>query len=210
MKRVLLVLALLVAFVPGSFGMGKDASQEPQIIPYFIGLGFAVKGNGEVGVKDGEEQLPFVPCELDIQMILPPKNEQKSNSRTTTAPPPSGKSQQQEKTFRGIFKYGDRTIPLKIIQPELTRFEADLVKISAAGADQAPNSVPVGHMTFKMMQSSRSFDVAVGKLMIQTEELDQNSEMTLLMHDITNLHVKATKDTSEKAGPDKDKSSEKH
>ena len=168
MKTRLMAVFFLVLLTLGTaYGEKAPGSVEVKETPYFLGLGF---GFGE--------NTPYVALEVKIFRF-----EQKDLSSGTPSP----------KAFRAILTFKDMDFPMKIIKPELSEFRADIMDNKPAGPDAPP--VPIGHITFKVEKPDPRHDVAVGKLMIKTEDTEVSGQFSVYLH---SLEIPDAKDKAPK------------
>lgn len=150
----LAVLLMLAAAVCASAGP-QIPSVKQQEAPYFAGLGFALKSVDE-----------FVPAELRVTII------QLRNLEN---------SQQTPASFKAVFELGAEKYPVKIIQPDLSAFEADIMDPQAKGKEL---SAPIGHITLGLIKVTERKSVATGTLLIRTGDEKTSGEFKLLLNEL--------------------------
>jgi len=165
MKRFLASVILFMVFAvvfPGFPALGETTipSVDQQEIPYFKSIGFSFKA------KD------FVVTELNIDKII------QVNLQTKQAIDGAV-------VFKAKLIFSDQTFPVKIIKPELTEFEADIMEITTKAADgKASEPLPIGHISFKLSQPDKLHSVAVGKLNIKIENEKLSGEYELYLNEL--------------------------
>ena len=73
---------------------------------------------------------------------------------------------------------------MKLINPKLDQFEADIMSAQAKADQPAGIAIPVGHISFKLMKVDKNHAVASGRLMVRTEDKDASGEFSLLLNDV--------------------------
>lgn len=148
---VLLVLAAAVCVSAET----QIPSVKQQEAPYFTGLGFALKSVEE-----------FVPAKLRVTMI------QLKNLEN---------NQQTPASFKALFELGAQKYPVKIIQPDLSAFEADIMDPQTKGKEL---SAPIGHITLGLVKVTEHKSVATGTLLIRTGDEKTSGEFKLLLNEL--------------------------
>ncbi|HNW34635.1 MAG TPA: hypothetical protein PKM25_06870 [Candidatus Ozemobacteraceae bacterium] len=148
------VFLILVLAVGASAGT-QMPSVKQQESPYFTGLGFALKS-----IED------FIPAELRVTVI------QLKNLQ-------DGK--QSEPSFKAILELGAETYPVKIICPDLYKFEADIMEPQTKGKEL---SMPIGHITLGVMKVTERKSVATGTLLIKTSNEKGSGAFSLLLNEL--------------------------
>lgn len=128
-------------------------SVKQQEKPYFMGIGFALKSLEE-----------YIPALLHVN-IIQLKDLQ------------SGKESQP--SFKARLEYGVDVYPVKIISPELDKFEADVMEPMTKDKEI---STPIGHITLSVSKVTERKSVATGTLRIKTSSEKTSGEFTLLLN----------------------------
>jgi len=151
MKRFAVLLVVALCFAAPCFAQptapGKVPSVAQKIEPLFLGLGFAFKGK------------ELFATELHVMQV------QQMNLQNSKA----------QGLIKCIFLMGDTKLPVKIINPDLEKFEADVVKIEAGGADQPPVIIPIGHISMKVSQLDKIHSAGIGKVQLNIEGNEEKS-----------------------------------
>jgi len=155
MKRCVagLVAVLLFVFVSGAIAETQMPSVKQQEKSYFTGLGFALKSLEE-----------YVPVRLHVTAIQLKALQ-------------SGKEYQA--SFMAMLEFGSQSYPVKIIRPELDKFEADIMDPQAKGKEI---STPVGHITLGVSKVTERKSIATGTLIIKTSDEKASGEFSLRMN----------------------------
>ncbi len=154
-RSVLLAVVLVLVFAVCASAETQIPSVKQQEAPYFIGLGFALKSVEE-----------FIPAELRVTMI------QLRNL---------GDGKQTPASFKAILELGAERYPVKIINPDLGAFEADVMDPQTRGKEL---SAPVGHITLGVMKVTERKSVATGTLLIKTGDEKTSGEFRLLLNEL--------------------------
>lgn len=159
MKRLGLCLLLCLVL---SCGMAVAETPVPSIVqknePVFFGLGFSLMG--------GE----YVVTEVSIEKVVTVDLKNKTES--------------DQKSFKATVLFGDDEFPLNIINPELNKFEADIVEL---GGGEKELTVPIGHISFELQKPDKFHPTAIGKLIIKSENISKSGDYKLMLNELPAL-----------------------
>jgi hypothetical protein len=154
--RLCSVLLLVMLSFGTAFAQTTPTSVEVKETPYFIALGF---GFGE--------KNPYVAMEVKVFRF------EQTDLKSGTASP---------KSFRAILTFKDLDFPMKIVKPELDEFRADIMDTKPT--KEGSPMIPIGHITFKLEKPDPRHDVAVGKLMIKTEDDETSGQYNVFLNSL--------------------------
>lgn len=153
-SRVILVLLFSVLVVFPAFSEEARASVAVEEKPVFIGLGFGFGGED-----------PYVPVELRI-FDMTQTNLSQGKGQTTA--------------FRSILIFKDEKFPVKIIKPDLNAFRADVMDMKPSKPGSP--AIPIGHITFKVEKPDSKHAVAVGTVLLRSQESGVSGTFKLYLH----------------------------
>ncbi len=155
MRKFLMVVFFLSCLVMSVFAETTIPSVDIKEEPYFLSLGFSFKGPGD-----------FTVTELNIFKLV--------ETKLKDPKPGDGKA------FRCQLVFGDEVFPVKIVNPELKKFEADIMEIK--GEKGVP--LPIGHVSFKLQKPDKKHTVAVGKLIVTLPDKEKSGEYSLFLNEL--------------------------
>ncbi|MFZ2956726.1 MAG: hypothetical protein WA705_07530 [Candidatus Ozemobacteraceae bacterium] len=154
MKRLFVFVLLFVLVAGSSFAEGVTSIAQKEE-PYFDGIGFALKGEEAIVVECHIVQVKQTDLKQGTQI--------------------------GGKVFKGILVFGADAYPLKLVEPSLKAFEADVMELGGK-ANKEGIAVPIGHVSFKVGMPDIKHITATGKLLIKTEKDGVSGEFGLLLN----------------------------
>jgi len=117
------------------------------------------------------ENASWVVLELSLK---DPKKDFSKNVNTDT----------ETRFFSNFLKFRSTRFPLNIINPDLAKFEADVVIYNQTGPDKPPLAVPIGHLSLKLIKADPDHYVMTGRLKIRLEDKEYSGEYEVYLNEL--------------------------
>ena len=159
LTTMLMVVTIGMFFFAGTtvvVAESKIPSIAQESEPIFLGIGFSLMG------KD------FVATDIRIEKVAI------VNLKTGAG--------SDQKKFRAILVFGSDKFPLNILEPDLSKFEADIMQVGKGGAKGL--QLPIGHVSFSLKKPDKNHTVAIGKLLIKSEDIPNSGDYKLMLNEL--------------------------
>ncbi|MBF0499458.1 MAG: hypothetical protein HQM09_04970 [Candidatus Riflebacteria bacterium] len=150
MNRLMFAVMALVLLGAGVFAENVTSIAQTEQ-PYFQGLGFALRS----------DESNVVECKIVQVKQTDLKTGQSSDCGV----------------FKGMIDFANDSYVLKLINPSLKAFEADIIQENGAKLN-----VPVGHISFKVGMSDPKHTTAIGKILIKSATEGASGEFNLYLN----------------------------